>query len=775
MCATRAADTLAGGPLAWYTARRTAILATAASGAAAARELAELTDEAVVALAGTVPPHERRPFAIFALGGYGANRLLPGSDIDLLIVSEGDASEHRPLVQTLLYPLWDTGVDVGHQVRTRTGQVRAVSTELTAATAFLTARFIAGDERLAHRVVADVFKRLHRDRRRLLDQISARTRTGSPYLLAPDLKEGAGGQRDIDELVWRAALEAGRPVTSVPGGPALEEAQDTITAARWHLHLHRRAARNLMSVADAEASGIDADAVQRALATVQHALLDARDADVRRTRSPCTAGPAPLGLTDLIRAAREGTRALPALERAAYSGGLDHAVPGFSELMTLRRPGLSHRYTVGAHSLYTLVALFHSERERAAETLPAEMTEPLVVAALTHDIGKREPGPEHARRGAKEAGSVAGRLGLAPDACRAVETLVREHLLLGEVATSRDLTDEDVILEAAARIGDRRLVEPLFLLTAADMTATGPDVWTPWRRSLVAELARKIDTALSPETDGAGIVSIAHACRNEAARLALAEGASRAVLSFIETAPLRYLARRTPEHVLRDARLVQSLSGPGAFGDIALNTRAGDTQDTWELDIATRDKPGLFATIAGAVAVSGLDTLAAEAFTSHRGVALDMFVVTPSTGAFVGQRTWHTLERHLSDALRGRADLERLLEERRRHYRPRSLHDATGGRVTLGPCGPFSSTVQVRTHDRIGLLHDLASAIQRAGLDIRHAVVTTRSGVADDAFDLTDAAGLPPQHDVLESVLVPLLTAELSLHTLDVCDAVHDV
>jgi len=190
MCATRAADTLAGGPLAWYTARRTAILATAASGAAAARELAELTDEAVVALAGTVPPHERRPFAIFALGGYGANRLLPGSDIDLLIVSEGDASEHRPLVQTLLYPLWDTGVDVGHQVRTRTGQVRAVSTELTAATAFLTARFIAGDERLAHRVVADVFKRLHRDRRRLLDQISARTRTGSPYLLAPDLKEG---------------------------------------------------------------------------------------------------------------------------------------------------------------------------------------------------------------------------------------------------------------------------------------------------------------------------------------------------------------------------------------------------------------------------------------------------------------------------------------------------------------------------------------------------------------------------------------------------------
>ena len=749
----------AGGPLQWYTARRAALMATAVPGSAAARELSDLTDEAVLALAGAAPSHARLPFAVFALGGYGARRLLPGSDIDLLIVSEGNARDLEPLVRTLLYPLWDTGVDVGHQVRTRAGQVRAVSADLTVATAFLTARFIGGDERLAHRVVADAFKRLRRDRRRLLDEIGARARTGSPYLLAPDLKEGAGGQRDIDELVWRAALEAGVPLTNVPVDTALEEAQDTITAARWRLHLHRPTARNLMGVADAEAAGIDADAVQRALAVVQHILLATRDAVRRTKRSTAEDPPAPLGLADLVSAAREGARVLPGVERAVYAGGLDHAVPGFSALMTLRRPGLSHRYTVGAHSLHTLVSLFNGDQAHAGDALPGDALEALVVAALTHDIGKREPGPDHAERGAAEAGSAAGRLGLAPDPCRIVETLVREHLLLGEVATSRDLTDEDVVLEVAARIGRRDLVEPLFLLTAADMTATGPDVWTPWRRSLVVELARKTEAALSPEIDGTGIVSMAHACRDEAARLALAEGASRAVLSFIETAPLRYLARRTPGHVLRDGRLVQSLSGPGVFGEVALDVRAGDAPDTWLLDIATRDRPGLFAAIAGAVAVSGLDTLAAEAFTSHRGVGLDMFVVAPSTGAPVDASTWHALERHLSDALSGRAGLESLLEGRRKHYRPRPVPDATPCKVTLGPCGPFSSSVHVRTHDRIGLLHDLASAIQCAGLDIRRAVVTTRSGVADDVFDLTDAMGSPPQRDVLETVLVPLLAA----------------
>ncbi len=759
MSAPRANGMPAGDPLEWYTARRAAILATAVPGSAAARELSELTDEAVLALVGAATAHAGPPFAVFALGGYGARRLLPGSDIDLLIISGDDTRHLEPLLRALLYPLWDTGADVGHQVRTRTGQIRAVGADLTVATAFLTARSVGGDERLAQRVVADVFRRLHRDRRRLLREIGARARTGSPYLLAPDLKEGAGGQRDIDELVWRAALEAGRPLMGVPGDTVLEDAQDAITAARWRLHLHRPTARNLMSVADAEASGIDADAVQHALATVQHMLLEAREADPHRTRRPDAAPPASLDLADLVSAAREGARALPRLERAAYAGGLDHAAPGFSALMTLRRPDLSHRYTVGAHSLHTLVSLFEGEQERARDALPPELLGPLAVAALTHDIGKREPGPDHAERGATEAASVAERLGLAPDGCRVVGTLVREHLLLGEIATSRDLTDEDVVLEVAARIGRRELVEPLFLLTAADMTATGPDVWTPWRRSLVAELARKTEDALSPEVDGTGIVSTAHACRDEATRLALAEGASRAVLSFIETAPLRYLARRTPGHVLRDGRLIQSLSGPGVFGEVAIDVRAGDAPGTWLLDIATRDRPGLFATIAGAVAVSGLDTLAAEAFTSHRGVALDMFVVAPSTGADVDLDTWQALERHLSDAVRGRPGLESLLEERRRHYRPRPVPDATPCKVTVGPCGPFVSSVHVRAHDRIGLLHDLASAIQRAGLDIRRAVVTTRSGVADDVFDLTDATGSPPQHAVLETVLVPLLTA----------------
>ncbi|MBN1193349.1 MAG: hypothetical protein JXA36_06640, partial [Coriobacteriia bacterium] len=351
---------------------------------------------------------------------------------------------------------------------------------------------------------------------------------------------------------------------------------------------------------------------------------------------------------------------------------------------------------------------------------------------------------------------IALRLGLSEQAATDAALLVREHLLLSAIATTRDLSDEDVVFSAAARVGRRELVEPLFLLTAADMTATGPNVWTPWRRSLIAELARKMDSALSPGTDGAGIVASANATRDETRRLALSAGASRTVIDFIETAPLRYLSRAVPEEVLRNARLVQTLSGPGSFGRIVFGVRPASIEDTWHVDIATRDRPGLFATIGGAIALAGLSTLAAEAFTA-RGIALDTFTVTSATRAPVDTANWSLLERLLDAAASGRLDIATRLAERSRHYSRASRNYMPPLRIDFDPPGEYSTTVRVQTADRVGLLHDLARAFESEGMDIRRANVSTLEGTALDVFEITDAQGEPPQPDLLGRLLIPRL------------------
>lgn len=746
----------AANPLGWFTERRTALIERAIPGTAAAADLSRLTDQAVLTQARAASSRIRVPFAVFALGGYGAGRLLPGSDIDLLIVSTCTARDLEPLIRSLLYPLWDAGIAVGHQIRAPKEQVRAVHEDLTVATSFLTARFLAGDDELAHRVTRSVFSRLLRDRRSLLERIAARERPGSPYLLEPDLKDGAGGQRDIDELVWRAALALGAPAHS-PAGLAdaglltgqemtrVESAQDAITAARWIIHRSGGRVRNTLYAADEDDLPIDAGATQRALEAVHHTLLDVRDRVVQRPPASST----PIGYGELLEHARAGTQGLDTLERAVNAGRLEHAIPGLREAMTLRRPALTHRYTVGAHSLRALTALF------AGPAVAAEMLPALVVATLAHDLGKCEPGPGHAARGSGLAAAAATRLGLPFNAATSAARLVREHMLLSEIATTKDLADENVVLATAARIGSASLVQPLFALTAADMRATGPDVWTPWRATLVAELANKLTVALSPDVDGAGIVRAAEAVRKDARSAAQSRGASRAVLTFLEDAPLRYLARRDAAQVLRDALLVQSIAGPGAPGRFALGITSGPAEGTWVIDVITRDRPGLFATISGALTLSGLDTLAAEAHTGVTGIALDTFTVSSATRAPAGTETWRTVERILVAALTGRYDIDTRLSERRKHYPgPTRIEQPV---IRIRAESRFTATVDVEAPDRMGLLHDLARACQAAGLDIHRAVITTRGNRADDVFELTDRDGTPPSPEMLAETLVPLL------------------
>ena len=57
--------------------------------------------------------------ALVALGGYGRQELFPFSDIDLMILYRPDFGEEvGKVTDAILYPLWDTGLDVGHGVRT---------------------------------------------------------------------------------------------------------------------------------------------------------------------------------------------------------------------------------------------------------------------------------------------------------------------------------------------------------------------------------------------------------------------------------------------------------------------------------------------------------------------------------------------------------------------------------------------------------------------------------------------------------------------------------
>lgn len=736
-----------------YLAARAALLASAEPGLAAANRLAALTDEAVRALARAASSRFSGRFALAALGGWGAGALLPNSDLDLLVLSDATAGELKPFVEAMLYPLWDAGLAVGHQVRSPRDQRRAMRGDLATCTAALTARPVAGDEMWADSVLAHAAADAQRRSRSLLGELAARPRPGSPYLLEPDLKEGAGGRRDYDELTWTAAVLTGR-VQHGPGALAalgiltaaeletLSVAAETVAAARWRLARAGEGAgagnRMTLDASESLPPGLPS-AVQRALAETALVLARAR----RRAAGEAVGPDVPIVPDAVFALLDAGEAALPALEEVAQSGRLSTLAPGFRALMTLRRPGLGHELTVGAHSLRVAALVTHPARERALDRSAATIEHPraLQVAALAHDVGKVQPGPGHAEAGAIPAELIARRFGLSDAEAAEVSDLVRRHLALAEAATRIDLDDEDAILSAAARVGRRELLAPLHLLTAADSLATGPATWTPWKAALVGSLVARLDAALSDDVDGAGLATRGEAVR--ATTLSGLDGAREAERSFIEFAPLRYLASRTPAGVARDARLIAELSASSAPGEARIAVSPGPAPETYALTVVTADRTELLARIAGAIALAGLDILAVDAYGAPGELALDSFVVASATLRPITTETFTLLERLLGAALRDRLELQARLAERRRHYPARTQAPITVQVIATG----FDTAVRVTAPDRPGLLHDLARAVSATDLNIRWAKVLTVGGMAIDTFHVVGPEGGPVHDD----------------------------
>lgn len=741
--------------VAGFLRQRDALIASATPGPEAARSLSDLSDKAVSALAEAALSALGSPWTVLALGGWGARRLLPYSDLDLLVVADAPAAELRAALREVLYPLWDGGLSVGHQVRNRRDHERACRGDLQTLTATLTGRVLCGDAALGQRLLSEVASGARRRSRALVGELTERARPGSPYLLEPDLKDGAGGQRDLDELVWLGAVLTGRPAAG-PGALAdaglldageperLAFACSLITAARWEVHRLSPRATGPMTLELAADAGVDAERVQLALATAQHVLLRVRGRLAQRTTAfDPRAVTRPLDGPALFALLDAGEERLPALEEAAWSGLLDDLAPAFGELMTVRRPALSHRFTVGAHCLRaaTLVRglpASHPEAARAASGV--DDPHPLQVAALLHDVGKTQRAPGHADRGAGAVETLGARFGLTPEQTATAALLVREHLLLPETSSGEDIHDEDVLLRTASRIPDPATLDALFLLTVADSLATGPGAWTAWHAALVGELADRLKCALSDEVSGAGIVAHAEATRLEAlALLGGAPGMSRQA-AFVTRASLRYLASTPPRDVARHAGLVAEVATAGQRDAACIAVAPGPADGSWRVAVAAIDRPGLFASICGALTLSGLDIMGADAYDAHDGVNVDVFVVRSDTLASVEPSTWAALERHLRAALTDPAGLVARLAERRRHYPARS---DVRTRVTPRESGLYATAIEVHAADRVGLLHDLALAFAQTGLQIRWARALTRDGVASDVFHVTDASGEP--------------------------------
>ncbi|MFG1953317.1 [protein-PII] uridylyltransferase [Micromonospora sp. NPDC048830] len=707
-------------------------------------------------LAGLLP--RRDGVALVAVGGLGRRQCAPYGDLDLVLLHAGVPGTDD-LAASLWYPIWDAGLRLDHSVRTVAEALSVAQDDVKVALGLLDARFVAGDRALADtlaRTAADHWRRTAVRRLTALREITE-TRWGAhgelAFLLEGDLKEAAGGLRDVGVL--RAIALAG--ITDALR-PAVRAAHLRLLDTRDALHeqVGRRVDRLVAQERDGVAARLGLRRLQLGASDAARRPGAADDGDALLRRVAGDARTVSHALDDAWRAAdrlrsgrRRGAEVRPARRPVARD-----VVEQDGELVLARtaigaRPDASLSLRVAAAAATTRLPIARATCEWLAAYCP-----PLP-----------SPWPADARA------ALVSLLGAGPGLLPAWETCDRYGLVDGwlpEWTRTRSLPQHNPVHRYTL---DRHLVQTAYEASRHTREVDRPDLL------LLGALLHDIGKGLPGDHSAAGApLAEAVAARiglpaPEAAligtlvrlHLLLPDVATRRDLS--DPVTISRVAERVGDTTTLDllhalVRADAAATGPAAWSDwkgrliAELVARVRTALDTGALPapaapdpalvagplpvvhltadrvaVAAADRRGLLATVAGCLALHRLEVLAADASTVD-GRALVECRVQPRYGlppdpVALGADLRRAVAGDVSatQRLRGRA-----LAARGSGAAPRVVwhREAATDAVLL----------ELRAADAAGLLYRVTRALDEAGAQVRAARIATFGGDVVDAFYL---------------------------------------
>ena len=695
-------------------------------------------------------------FAAVAVGGYGRREQARHSDVDIMLLVPRSGAERAT---ALLYPLWDTGLKVGHSVRTIDEAVEAAQ-NLETFTSLLDSRFVAGDQQLFE----EYERVLQRHVRSQRDWLARELYDGHRRLLAlepwqlqaTNLKTGRGGLRHLQFIHWQlraGQLAAGQaPTETLPD--ELIESRERILRTRHALHaLAERPTdtfRDDLAPRIAEWLGEDtidcAHFLYEAMRLVDRRAIEQLTAPMpdpgprwrfwRREHVDLAPAQALAPTTDLeslrvaLRRAADPGEVVP-LDPLPSSPWLERLLPEWDALRARRHIAPFHAHPVDTHLLRAVAEaayITHVDEDGSASVEVAEQLadrDELLLATWLHDVGKgREE--KHSTAGAVIAERFCARAGLDAETTRRLTSIVRHHLLLPSVATRRDIADQRVIREVADTVADAHTLRLLYLVAVADSRATGPDVWTAWKAQLMRSLYRRVHALL--EETGAEALDAEHAIEAAQQHLAGRFSAERIAQHLSRLEP-GYLLSTHPDTIGEHLELIDQAAATPA----GIAVRRDHLNGIDRVTVVCPDRPGLLQAIAGALAAHQANVLGGVAYTRGDGLALDVWHVSDALGHEIDDRRWQRILKTIPAALQGDYPLEeRLAEVRSTYPAPPSRIAPT---VHLDNTASDSySVLEVTAQDRSGLLHAITHVLHELQIDIHLAKVDTLGPEVFDAF-----------------------------------------
>ena len=816
-------------------------------------------------------------FAVIALGGYGRRELSPHSDIDIMFLHQNrrDAGFAAKFSEAILYLLWDLGFNVGHSVRSLGDCVSMAREDVVSRNSMIDARLLWGDselfEQLTDRLEEEIFEKhkaallgeLMKEREARYAKFGA-----AACMQEPNIKESAGGLRDLHELLWASRVAHGHSklegltgagIIPERDAKAITSAYDFLLRVRNELHfltsrrtdalsldLQQEVARNLRYVDSVKQQASEIfmrdyylharrlhrlceshlrraiigrqkkSWLMRARATaaiggfvMSDGILDLADTKIESpigvkaeadsehpqaeldglrmmmafSYAQATGAGFSVKLQDAIqtslpvvnRAFRTSVEAsqaflkmLRAKGRASAALRLMHELdflgkflPEFGRVTCLVQHDLYHRYTVDEHTLRAIesldeLAVSRGKQAERYRNLYGEISDAatLHLGLLMHDIGKGLGG-NHTEKGIRIAERALARLSHGTQGAQMTDQvifLIRHHLTMAHIAQRRDLSDEKVVRDFAAKVETLDNLNMLTLLTYGDIHGVGPGVWNEWKDALLWELYTKARAILSPDKQPErGVEEF----RERVARMLASEIDIDETRKHFELLPEEYARSAPAQTIIEHVRLAHALNSRSVKTSWRIDTQARCA----DLHLCAPNRRGLFACVAGTLTAQGVNILSVQLNTRYDGIAIDSFKVRDTAGEpITDPARWEQIDDSIRRALGGELDVAAAVEKRLRaqtvsRFQRRKTNAPSATKISWDNQSSGRSTIlELRTGDRLGLAYKIANTLSSLDLDIVFAKVATEKHLALDVFYVTNAAGEKLADDQLPAI-----------------------
>ncbi|MCB9992618.1 MAG: [protein-PII] uridylyltransferase [Hyphomicrobiaceae bacterium] len=451
------------------------------------------------------------------------------------------------------------------------------------------------------------------------------------------------------------------------------------------------------------------------------------------------------------------------LRRMNESGVLGRFVTEFGKIVALVQFNMYHHFTVDEHLIRAVGVMAAIERGELKDELPLTHellprlsgTKLLNVALFLHDIAKGQP-EDHSIAGEKVARRLCPRFGLSESETDTVAWLIRYHLTMSEIAQSRDIQDPETARTFADIVQSPNRLALLMILTACDIMAVGPGVWTGWKGSLLRALYYATEPLLS-----GGHTQLSQNERIAAIRLRLADALTdwnpAEIEAYLDRHFDPYFLRTDPDVLVKHAKMIRKADAAGLSFVGQCDPRAFES--ITEVSFYTSDHPRLLSIIAAACTMCEASIAGAHISSTRDGWALDTFHLKRAFAVDEDERIRATrIIETVRELLSGSKYIPKNLgRDSRLNRRLKPFKVPPDVQISNALSKKFT-VIEVNGLDRTGLLHDLTQVIADLNLSIASAHISTFGEKAVDVFYVTDLTGgkvtsAPRQKRIIDRLL----------------------